>query len=270
MTLKEYLTNPLGKGDSSLPGGKLVMRSMEEKYFKLDQKKGRDIKLTPYYDGYSGDVYMHIIIPSETERDNTYDVVIRFFDQSKSHKMDLSIANYDVQFFTNDPSFVYTHAYVYREYGLLIAFLEDKLGKEALTKPPVVRNQFEVVSYDKYLFFGAKYVLDGKNLLNKAMLQMTAKPFSAKLLYRNVRSAKKIMEEYEIAEGKLRQDKKYKKDQENKSSRKPKKLSIDSGSPIGAGGAGHKLKKTAGTSNNAKSVKPLKPKRASGNRLRKR
>ena len=46
MTLKEYLTNPLGKGDASLPGGKLIIQNLERKYIELDEKKGNQIKLT--------------------------------------------------------------------------------------------------------------------------------------------------------------------------------------------------------------------------------
>ena len=31
MTLNEYVVNPLGKGDSSLPGGKLLVKQLDER-----------------------------------------------------------------------------------------------------------------------------------------------------------------------------------------------------------------------------------------------
>ena len=38
MTLNEYVVNPLGKGDSSLPGGKLLIKQLEDKYYALDRE----------------------------------------------------------------------------------------------------------------------------------------------------------------------------------------------------------------------------------------
>lgn len=263
MTLKEYLTNPLGKGDASLPGGKLIIQNLERKYIELDKKKGNQIKLTSYYDGKTGDVYMHLVVPTETERGNTYDVVIRFFDGSNKNKLATSIADYDIQLFANTPSFVYTHAYVYHEYGLSVDFLEQKLGKISISQAPVVRNKFEIVSYDKYLFFAAKFIQDGR-MMSKLAIQAKARPFSQKALLTKVRSIKKIMEEYHAAEAKLRRDIKYVKDQEKRLAGKPKRLSLDSGSPIGLG---KKVPKITGTKSRVKTVKPVK---TSGNRIKKK
>ena len=38
MTLKEYLANPLGKGDSSLPVLKLIINNLLPKFIALDNK----------------------------------------------------------------------------------------------------------------------------------------------------------------------------------------------------------------------------------------
>ena len=263
MTLKEYLANPLGKGDSSLPGGKLIIQNLEQKFIALEKKKGSLIELTPFYDGKTGDVYIHLVIPSETERDNTYDVVVRFFDGSGKNKLATSIADYDIQLFTNTPSFVYTHAYVYYEYGLSIDFLKDKLGKLATTQAPTVRNRYEIVSYDKYLFFATKFIQESR-MMSKLSLQVKSRPFSQKAIRNRVRSATKIMEEYHIAESKLKRSKNYQKDQEKRLAGKPKRLSLDSGSPIGFG---KRVPKTTGSKNRVKTVKPVK---SSGNRIKKK
>ena len=72
------------------------------------------------------------------------------------------------------------------------------------------------------------------------------------------------MEEYHAAEAKLRRDTKYVKDQEKRLAGKPKRLSLDSGSPIGLG---KKVPKATGTKSRVKTVKPVK---TSGNRIKKK
>ena len=220
----------LGREIHPLPGGKLIIQNLEQKFIALEKKKGNLIELTPFYDGKTGDVYIHLVIPSETERDNTYDVVVRFFDGTGKNKLATSIADYDIQLFTNTPSFVYTHAYVYYEYGLSIDFLKDKLGKLATTQAPTMRNRYEIASYDKYLFFAAKFIQESR-MMSKLSLQVKSRPFSQKAIRNRVRSATKIMEEYHIAESKLKRNKNYQKDQEKRLAGKPKRLSLDSGSP---------------------------------------
>lgn len=260
MTLQEYLTNPLGKGDSSLPGRELIIQSLTGKYYELDRKKGKLIKEMVYHDPTNGDFYIHLIMPSETERDNTYDVVVRLFDNS--HK-ELSLSKYDVQFFTNTPSYVYTFAYVYHEYGLSIQFLESKNGNKAVTKPPIVRNQFEVVSYDKYLFFAAKYIQDSR-MLNRALLTARAHKFSKNALLKKVRTNKQIMVEYEQAAGKLREHKNYVKMQDKKAATRPRRISITADNPVGT--VGHDGNRVG----HVKPTRSIKPKRKTGNRVHKK
>lgn len=209
MTLSEYLDNPMGKGDASLPNKTMVIQTLSSKYNKLMEQKGDNIKLTMYRQGLTGEYYAHLIIPSETERDNTYDVVFRFFDSNKEHTKDLSIRKYDVQMFTNTPSFAYTFFYVYRQYGLLIPLFDGKFGKEFLTMAPTIRNRFEVVNFDKYLYFGARYLLDSKWFLNRAYLDTHCVKLNQKKLVASVRSLKTIMSEYNTAHSKLQQQKKY-------------------------------------------------------------
>lgn len=255
MTLKEYLTNPLGKGDSSLPGWKMIVQNMNAKYMAWEKKKGDQIKVTTYYDNRSGDVYFHLVLPTETERDNTYDVVIRFLDIENKHKHDMGISDYDVQLFANTPSFVYTHAYVYHEYGIGIDFLDPKLGKPATREAPTVRNKFEIIGYDKYIYFAAKWLYDGRKL-GKLSVQRNSVRFNQKKLYASVRTIKTIMEEYHAAEAKLKREKNYQKDQAKRAAERPKKLSLDSGTPIGIG---KRVVKKTGVDNRVKPKRAVKP-----------
>lgn len=209
MTLAEYLDNPMGKGDSSLPNKQMILVGLNAKYDSLISKKEKEFKLHAYQNPYASEVYFHLVIPTETDRDNTYDVVFRFFDPDRKHKGELSIRNYEVQMFSNTPSFAYTFAYVYNQYGLMIPMFQSKLGDQIFGSAPVVRNKFEIVNFDKYLFFGAKFLLDSKWYLNRAYLDTNARPLKEEKLLRDVRSLKTIRKEYDEAAARLRKEKRY-------------------------------------------------------------
>lgn len=207
MNIREYVDNPMGKGDSSIPNRKQLVESLNLKYENLIRNKGNKIKMTAYRDKLKDVYYFHLIIPSESERDNSYDVVFQFSDESKQHHHELSISNYDVKVFSNSPSFAYTFSYVYAKHGLLIDWLSSKLGKEFITKEPVVRNRFGIINYEKYVYFGARYILDSKRL-NRGLLDMMAKPYTKLVLGNEIRRLSDIMKEYHNAEAKLRRKRK--------------------------------------------------------------
>lgn len=207
MNIREYVDNPMGKGDSSIPNRKQLIESLNIKYENLIRTKGNKIKMVAYKDKLKDIYYFHLVIPSESERNNSYDVVFMFKDESKKHHHELSISNYDVNVFSNSPSFAYTFAYVYAKHGLLIDWLSYKLGKEFITEKPVIRNRFEVINYEKYVYFGARYILDSKRL-NRALLDMIARPYTKLTLQREIRKLPDIMKEYHNADAELRRKRK--------------------------------------------------------------
>lgn len=202
MTLKDFLANPSGKGDTAL-NTKAIASMLDGKYSKLLEKKERLIKCNIYKVLTKEVYYIHLVIPTETERDNSYDVVIQLYDSEGAHKHDLSIANYDAKFFSNAPSFAYTYAKVYRDNGLLIDNLQSKFDKQQLTGNPDVRNRYGIVGYDKYLYYGVKYILESK-MLNKVTIGYRSIRYSAPVFIPQIRSVDKIMQEYHRAEQKLK------------------------------------------------------------------
>ena len=147
--------------------------------------------------------YIHLIIPTETERDNSYDVVVQLSDLEGAHKLDTSIAKYDARFFSNAPSFAYTYAKVYKDHDLLIPDLQNKFDRQMLTGSPEVRNRYGIVGYDKYLYFGVKYILESK-MLNKIALNYRSIRYSNNIFNPKIRSVDKILQEYHRAERKLK------------------------------------------------------------------
>lgn len=199
MKLKDFLENPAGKGDSST--NRAILRSiLDSKYDNLVKNKHISHKIYKVLN--KQEYYVHLIIPSETERTNTYDVVLKFTDSGDTNS-DLTILNYDVTFFCNAPSFAYTFGYVFYKDGLLINELWDKLGKTIINNAPSTRNRYGIVNYDKYLYFGAKYVYESR-LLIKSTLRLRSINYSKIVFHGSIRNLDTIMSEYQKAKNKLR------------------------------------------------------------------
>lgn len=259
MNIREYLDNPMGKGDSSIPNRQSLILSLSAKYDTLIDNKEKEIQMKIYRNGIKGDYYFHLIIPSETKRKNTYDVVFEFRDPNKEHVKDLSLGNYEIRVFSNTPSFAYTFANVYDKEGLIIDFLKPKLGKKIFQLRPEVRNRYGIVNYDKYLYFGARYIIESK-MLNKAFLDMRSHNDNNLRFRSNIRTLNDIMEEYKLAEQELRKTKKSSaKDSSSKIKSTTRTESNNSTlnriKPIKGTDSDNRLKKK-------KPVKSIKPKRA--------
>lgn len=223
MTIKEYIENPMGKGDAVLGQNRqVIVSTLKEKYETLTNHK--EIKMKCYTAALAVPTkyYIHLTIPSETERENTYDVIFEFTkDKNKPMK------DWDVKVFSNSPSFAYTFAYVYLHHDLMIKSLGKKLGKEFIKIEPNTRNKFKVVSYEKYVFFGAMFIIDSK-ILNEEAFRKKSVQYSTTIYPGKVRTLQEIMKEYDAAKGKLerkkRQERKAIDAKEKKETRKPQKV----------------------------------------------
>ena len=250
MTLTDFLTNPSGKGDTAL-NTKALASILDGKYDKLIKEKEKLIKCTVYKVLTKEVYYIHLVIPTETDRGNTYDVVVQLSDLEGAHKTDLSISKYDARFFSNAPSFAYTYAKVYKDNDLLIPDLQNKFDSQQLKGNPDVRNRYGIVGYDKYLYFGVKYIMESK-MLNKVAMGYRAIRYSVKLVNPKIRTVEKILQEYHRAERKLKHkvyvpDSKPLRGDAGIYTKKP----IEPVSPKG---------KIAGTTSTRKSVKRIKKK----------
>lgn len=206
-SLREYLDNPMGKGSTAILNRQLIKDDLNNRYKKLLDKK--KFIYTIYQDGH--DYFFHFLIPSESERDNTYDVVIQFTMGEDNFMSDVNLNRYYLKFFSNCPSFVYTFTYVYNDYDLLIDFLKTKYTDKVLEDNPVVRNPGEIISYEKSVYFACKYLDDHKLLLNKISLSTQIKKHPKKTLLAEVRESDKIMLEIKKEEKRLKDEKEKKK-----------------------------------------------------------
>lgn len=205
MTLSEFIKNPVGKGDASV-NIRLITEALNAKYMTWITRERNNIEVKVYT---GKDFYLvKLITPTETDRGNTTDVVFKFTDTKKEHTKDRSVEKYDIQLFSNSHSFVYTYAYVYNKNKLVIQELKGKLPSRCFTDAPKVRNRNELVLFDKYIYFAAKFLLSNDQL-SKEILGLKSRQISNKQLFLSkVRSFKQIEEEYNKAEQIRRANKK--------------------------------------------------------------
>ena len=202
--ITEYLDNPMGKGSSALSERKLVRANLDQRYEALI-KKHKDFKYTIYKT--SSAYFFHFVIPSESERENDYDVVIYFIPSSKELKYDNFLFRYNLKFFSNSPSFVYTYGYVYNENGMFMNSLKSKYHREVLKNKPVQRNPSRIINYEKSLFFALTYLNKHRSLLNKSQINHRARKYIPEEFAKNIRDLDTIMDEIKKEDLKISREK---------------------------------------------------------------
>lgn len=167
MTFEEYVFNPLGKGSALVPAAQReLMKSRYKVKFDniLLREKGKmDFRL--FRNSKDNTYWIYVKIPSELVKDFYYDTVIKFYTDESVKGGGSDLFKYNVKFYSNDPSFVYTYAYVFNQNQMFIEELTSKMSKEALTQPPVQKNPSNSVGYVKSLYF--VYLLMKNRDLNK-------------------------------------------------------------------------------------------------------
>ena len=206
-TLKEFLDNPMGKGSTAIMNKQLIKDSLIKRYETLKKNKGKKFDITIYKD--DDEYYFHIIIPSESERSNTYDVVLYFtFEDDKEFKYDNFLNRYYIKFFSNCPSFTYTFAQTFQQYGFLIDSLSNKFKDVVLDNEPVIRNPGQIISFEKSLYYACLYIQESYILKNKMYLNQMSQPFNANILNDKVRTTDTIELEVKKTNNALKEKKK--------------------------------------------------------------
>ena len=197
VNFKDFMATPYGKGVTAI-NNKPLRQELETRYRDLD-KYGKKVKVDKVY-RHNDSYFIHILIPSESERQNFYDVVIKFSPNkfTKTNKVSY-VFSYDMKVFSNCPSFTYTFAHVYKKYGILCDELVDK--------------------YDKSVYFAIYFLSTNMSYLAVNNLDYLSKNNNLKALIKKIRNTKEIKKSYEDAVLELRK----KKDLEDKNKKYNKK-----------------------------------------------
>ena len=166
MTFEEYIKNPMGPKASVVTNRYLYQEMYTNKWNTLLVREDGKIAYKLYKT--DDDYYIHIKIPSEVVPKFYYDTIIKFYltKENKTHTSDRTLSNYEVQFYSNDPHFVYSFAHAFRTHKLLIPDLEFKMNKQALEEKAVIKNPKDELGYVKSLYF-AYLQMKNLNLFDK-------------------------------------------------------------------------------------------------------
>lgn len=224
-TFKEYIKNPMGRKNSVF-SQREMFRSLYRQ--KLDNILARELGKVDYKLFIHKDKYIvYFKIPSEVVPKFYYDVVVEFYPTDNSIKMDNNIENYNVKFFSNDPSFVYTFAYAFNKNNLLFKDIDSKLPKISLKTAAKEKNPYNQVGYVKSLFF--TYLLMVQyGLFDKSKFELYAKPYNKKELLKLIQDADEKIKDRQEQGSRIKKAVKFEKDKNNHKQNKPVQNSSDS------------------------------------------
>ena len=192
-TIGEFLNSPFGSPD-------------QETYAKLE-KKYKEAKRPVSVHAYTildEAYFFYFIIPSESQPDKSYDVVLQFFTNDNDVKKSSSLQNYYIQFFSNSPSFIYRYAVLYKQKGYMIDSLQKKMDPKYADTLPEKTNKDLKLTFDKSLFMACYYLQnDGSTWLDKEFLKKKRKTSMREFLsnigsFQDVKGEKVVFDVIEI------------------------------------------------------------------------
>lgn len=168
MTFRDYINNPMGRKNAVISNREMYRVYYTGKYNKLMVRENGKIDYSLYK--HKDTYYIHLKIPSETVKEFYYDVVIMFYPKDKV-TIAKSLEDYNVKFFSNDPSFTYTFAHAFVTNKVFIEDLKSKMSPLAIKKEAKEKNPKNEVGYVKTIYF-AYLFMKSRGLFNK--LQYTS------------------------------------------------------------------------------------------------
>lgn len=190
MTLEQYIVNPMGKNNAVMNAStrEIMRKNYIRKFDNLLLRENGYIKYNLYYDKEKNVCWAHIKVPSETVKKFYYDVVFKFTSTEKTSLFGEDLFKCDVQFYSNDPAFVYTYAHVFYKNNLFIKELVPKMSKKALKKEAKEKNPNNVVGYVKTIYF-AYLLMQNKKLNKKSRFDAESSEFNISKLINYIEDA---------------------------------------------------------------------------------
>ena len=207
MTFDQYIQNPMGVANAVISNRNMYRELYMNKLDKILVREMGKIDYTLYK--HKTKYYVYIKIPSEVIEKFYYDVVIEFSEPKDKSLLDSTLKNYNVKFYSNDPSFVFTFAHAFMKNNMFIDELKPVMSKEAIKKVAVEKNPGNQIGYVKSLYF-AYLILKRENIFNRNKF-LIAKDIDWNRLIKSITPADlKIAQRQEAAAEKALKNKKAK------------------------------------------------------------
>lgn len=206
MSFDKYIDNPSG-GATVITNRNMYKTMYKSKFDKVLLRENGKIEWKVYRanDGQDS-YYIHIKVPSEVIEKFYYDVVIRLFTNENKKKMNANLREYAVQFYSNDPAFVYTFVHAFNKNNLFIKDLEQKMSKTALKTSAKVKNPKDNIWYVKSLYF-AYLTMERYHLFGRSLLDQNSSKYNKRQLLSNITNATEKIEARQEAQEKLDKEK---------------------------------------------------------------
>ena len=178
ITYPEYIKNPM---QNRIMSNRDMYYNMYRS--KLDALLVRENNEIPFYLFKDNDKrYIALIkVPSETVKHFFYDVAIEFYTDEGKIVSENDLKNYNVRFYSNDPSFVFNFCYSFMKNDIFFMDLESKMSKLARTQKAVVTNAKNEVGYCKSIFF-AYLIMESRGLFNKSAFSSQGRKYDKHIL----------------------------------------------------------------------------------------
>lgn len=148
-TLNQFMKNPFGLKPQEIP---YAWRN--NSLHLIETGKIRLMQILEY----EGSYFYNIEVPSESNPNLHYDVVIQFIPPTSDLTKKGHIRDYYVKFFSNSPGFVYKYAALYYAEGFLIDSLMSKLGEDFIQAPTKTNPKMEL-AMDKSIYYAASLII---------------------------------------------------------------------------------------------------------------
>ena len=206
MSFDKYIDNPSG-GATVITNRNMYKDLYKSKFDKVLVRESGKIEWKAYYTNDKQDsFYIYMKVPSEVIEKFYYDVVIRLYTTENKKKSNVNLREYAVEFYSNDPAFVYTFAHAFSKNNLFIKDLEPKMSKTALKNVAKVKNPKDNVWYVKSLYF-AYLTMERYHLFNRSILKQHGKNYDKRELLSQITNATEKIEARQEAGIKLEKDK---------------------------------------------------------------
>lgn len=212
MTFDQYIANPMGIKNSVFSGREMYRGLYSEKLDKVLVREVGKIKHRLFRN--KDEFFVFLKIPSELIEKFYYDVVVQFYTDDTSIKMSRSLKDYNVKFYSNDPSFVFTFAHAMITNEMFIKDLVPVMSKDAVKHTAKEKNPKNEVGYVKSLYF-AYLIMKNYSLFDKVNYETYGEKYDKKELLKDITHADIKIEARQLAQSELSKKNKVNKVKQN-------------------------------------------------------